>query len=832
MPSFNQPDPSQDLGVFKYFSSGYYGSGQDSFTRFPGQNPSFFEALTNVMPVARGSFTLRYGYSLFNNPAIGAVKRIYSYQNIASSLRRLLYISGTSVSVSAEDGTGLASVTTSNSSDPRIAVSRDYAFIPSATSPTTWNSGQQSDGKKWHSTGGLSDWGLAQPASAVNVTSTASAGNITLTSTIGRVYAGAFYNSTTGHYSDINVGLGSFASGTAGPALPGTGASSGGGIAWTSPGNVTANDSVFATAAIPFNAGGTTANLQATNFGFAVPGTATIYGITIAVNKRQSATNVSTGRVTDLTVQLLKAGVATGNNKADTVTLWPLNNTAATSTYGGSMDLWGSTWTPADVNGANFGVQIAATHPGLGVGVGNDTVGVDYVQITIIYATGSGANTGAITGKQVALSLPTSNPPAGADKFAILATLDGGDTSTLYLLDTVAVASSTYTDNTPDNVLVTKNIALESDEFGIEHGLVDNGFPPLGLQFPIKHKGRLYGSVQEKLYFSKSLDEITTSTGLVLGRYEEAFPATNFIDISTVQETIRGHLSDGNTLYVGTERHIWRLDGDGPINFSKPEVIFNEVGIINQDCWSVVFAEGQPVGMMWLTPDFRVLKSNFASYQDVGTPIQDVLNSINLSATASIWGGFFSQNAFDVYMLAIPTGSNTTPDTLCVYDLRSGRWLIWTTTDLLSCGLFNINASGTPMWLIGASTGKVYQFLSTATQDRVSDTPQSITATIKTSWLSLDHPTFIKILNELEVMTADSQLLVTIQGASTTNEALTSPVTVISNSSLTTSPNGLYKVYLAGKPATKRYYRFTFTASHGVSEILDGFLVEAVVFSY
>lgn len=829
--------PLEGTTAFQYIRDNFYGAGQDSFTKPFGQNQELFELCQNVMPVAQGEFRLRHGYSLLVNPNINTVARIGTYQNLVSGARKLLYLNTAgSVTSSNEDGSSISSVLTSTSATtPRFCVSRDYAFFPEVITPFTWPSSQQSDGKKWNSTSGTSDWGIAQPPTAVNVTSVAAAGNITLASTIGRVYAGAYLNSTTGHYSDLNVGFGSFATGTAGPTLPGTAAqtATGGLQNWDTPNNIKLTDGTVAAT----TSGSATVSqfLQATNFGFAVPGGATIYGIQVSVKKAGPI-----GSISDSSIQLLKAGVATGDDKADTSTAWPASLT--TFSYGGSSDLWGSTWTSTDVNAATFGVQFAAQiQPGSGFDFSTATADVDSVTITISYATGTGANTGAITAKQVALSLPTSNPPTGVDKFAILATLDGGDTNTFYLLDTVPIANTTYTDNTPDNVLVTLNRATEVDDFGQSHGLIDNQMPPLALQFPTKHRGRIFGAIGDTLYFSKNLDEITTSTGLVAGRYEEAFPLANAIPISTTKETILGILSDGNTLYIGTERHIWRLDGDSPLNFSKPEIIFNEVGILNQDVWQIVFAEGQPVGMMWMTPDSRVILGNFAHYQDVGTPVQDILNTRTTPSISPEWAAFFSRQEFDLYVLAICTSTNSikSPDTLLVFDLRGQRWFKWVPTDPLTYGYFNIDSSGIPQWLIASEWGltpsthggKIYQFSPTATQDRVSDTPVSFSAVIRTPWMHLGQPTAVKALNEIEVITGDSAMTVTVEGASRFAQ-VASPNTVVSNSALTSSFRNFLKLYLASSTAIDRHYRFTFTSSAGVQDVLQGFTVEAFPIPY
>ena len=84
------------------------------------------------------------------------------------------------------------------------------------------------------------------------------------------------------------------------------------------------------------------------------------------------------GNVTDNDVTLLKAGVATGPNKAS-VTVWP--TVAALSSYSWTgTDL--AAFAPADFNTVNFGAQLSATASAA------LSAQVDYVQITITYSVG------------------------------------------------------------------------------------------------------------------------------------------------------------------------------------------------------------------------------------------------------------------------------------------------------------------------------------------------------------------------------------------------------------------------------------------------------------
>lgn len=86
---------------------------------------------------------------------------------------------------------------------------------------------------------------------------------------------------------------------------------------------------------------------------------------------------------------MVKDGTIVGISKAITTT-WTTNFTVVT--YGGPTDLWGTTWTPADINNANFGAVLAVTR----TNNGNNTQDamVDSMQITVYYV--SSAATTAI----------------------------------------------------------------------------------------------------------------------------------------------------------------------------------------------------------------------------------------------------------------------------------------------------------------------------------------------------------------------------------------------------------------------------------------------------
>lgn len=157
---------------------------------------------------------------------------------------------------------------------------------------------------------------------------------------------------------------------TAGPNSPSTVVSDStlGTIAWTNPGNAAASDNTYA-AAGPF-VSSASEYLKATAFGFAVPTGATILGITAEVERKANPVSPMDSRA-----QLVKAGTIQATDYAN-ADVWPTSD--AYATYGGPADLWGDTWTPADVNDSGFGFAFRAQGA-------TGTANVDHIRITVTY---------------------------------------------------------------------------------------------------------------------------------------------------------------------------------------------------------------------------------------------------------------------------------------------------------------------------------------------------------------------------------------------------------------------------------------------------------------
>src|SRR2546423_1043610 len=147
---------------------------------------------------------------------------------------------------------------------------------------------------------------------------------------------------------------------------------------WINTGNVVSSNDVYAS----FNNLADVVNahtdyLVATNFGFSIPVNALISGVVVEIER--SDANAKTG---DYSIKLVKNGTIGGGDKATGLT-YPV--TDAYQSYGGSNDMWGNSFTPADINSSSFGVAVAAKRNFAGI-LGGQTLGkIDHIRITVYY---------------------------------------------------------------------------------------------------------------------------------------------------------------------------------------------------------------------------------------------------------------------------------------------------------------------------------------------------------------------------------------------------------------------------------------------------------------
>lgn len=159
--------------------------------------------------------------------------------------------------------------------------------------------------------------------------------------------------------------------------LPSTGTTASGNDGnWANASNITADNTYYAT--VTLSEGDESNYLEGKDFGFSIPSTATIDGIevqykTYAVDDEDPQWGYS---------KLLKAGSPVGTSNPSRGTAYP--SSLSTYTYGSSTSLWGTTWTPSDINDSGFGTYLSV----IGDDRYDDEFRVYFVKVKVYYTDG------------------------------------------------------------------------------------------------------------------------------------------------------------------------------------------------------------------------------------------------------------------------------------------------------------------------------------------------------------------------------------------------------------------------------------------------------------
>jgi hypothetical protein len=464
------------------------------------------------------------------------------------------------------------------------------------------------------------------------------------------------------------ISLGSVSS-SIGPNTTGNGVNDGTGIVnWTNPNNVTSTVSYATCTITTAQAGNSSAGDNCTQFGFAVPATNTIQGIQITceVIASQLSGPASFGAV------LLKNGTAVGNLKI----LTPVSTSPQTLTFGGSADLWGTTWTPNDINQTNWGVKIYATLFTTGVttnyslrnvratifGLGGPTVAVsgsagtftaqNGYQYVFCYGnsvsghvsspTPVSVNTGPFTNKlNVAVTVTASTDPQ-VNQIRVFRTTDGGGQPFFELPNSpFPNTSGNILDNAADNTLQIANIAP------LPHF---NDPPPTGLVDPVWYAGRLWGHVANALYFSSGPD-------ITMGNGQEAwFPVYVF----TLPTTIIRKFPLPNGMLVVTTDDIFVVRGIDTISFTVNEFM-RDIGMRN---WNAADSDGSNIYLY--TNDRQTILINANGIQSISSNISDVVANVDPSAAYMTTFRYTARNT----MLFLGDGTTN----IYPYNLQQQAW--------------------------------------------------------------------------------------------------------------------------------------------------------------
>jgi len=151
--------------------------------------------------------------------------------------------------------------------------------------------------------------------------------------------------------------------------------------AWYQPNRIKIQDD---SKSYPFtNAGHYTNWIRATNFDFSIPEENQIDGIEVRFDKFASYDN---DHIIDSSIRLLISTGVKGSDKA-TGTYWNKGDTDTYILYGGSSDKWDTTWTLANINSIEFGIQLSAYTNS------QEYPCVDHIQMKIYYSEIGGEET-------------------------------------------------------------------------------------------------------------------------------------------------------------------------------------------------------------------------------------------------------------------------------------------------------------------------------------------------------------------------------------------------------------------------------------------------------
>jgi hypothetical protein len=150
---------------------------------------------------------------------------------------------------------------------------------------------------------------------------------------------------------------------------------SGSGIAWATPENARTIDTQFALATLDL--GQTSEHLRITDFGFAIPASATIKGVEVEFKRQAGDTGIADGNI-----ELWLDGKPSDRPKF-LASSWP-RTIVGTHHYGQAVDTWGNDLTPELVGKPGFGVEIYALRKP-DAGAGPIEARVESMRITIFY---------------------------------------------------------------------------------------------------------------------------------------------------------------------------------------------------------------------------------------------------------------------------------------------------------------------------------------------------------------------------------------------------------------------------------------------------------------
>lgn len=332
-----------------------------------------------------GTLIRRPGNPLYSSVSLGSTPlTFYSFHQLGNTLNPIQVIADTTTTIYALTPSSKTTILTKSNG----ASQSYFQGIGS-----TLYIGDSIDLQAWSGTGATRNWGIAMNNTS-NTTGPNGCGTGTDVSVPGTVWLNpGNITANDGNFATVTLPAPTSGSTSVGPNAPTIAGTTGSGRAWLTPNNIKIQDGINTTVALL--AGETSQDLQGSGYNFGVPANATILGITVDVW-------YSSGQVL----------------------------------YGGAADLWGTTWTPSDINNSGFGIQVSVLRDigGIdildndvtllksGVSVGSNkatgtlvSAAIDFISITVAYnvPVGSTTVTDLLEGTNFGFGLSTANTISG-----------------------------------------------------------------------------------------------------------------------------------------------------------------------------------------------------------------------------------------------------------------------------------------------------------------------------------------------------------------------------------------------------------------------------------
>jgi len=158
---------------------------------------------------------------------------------------------------------------------------------------------------------------------------------------------------------------------------------------FTNPANAYASNNTYATSAGSSIGDGTPSEHNYYNFGFEIPDGATVEGVVVELeDKIQSEPNGTTTSNLRLLKTSGERSVVFSEVGGDNYETNP-STTEEYRPHGGVSDLWGRTFTPAEINSTDFGARIRAVYAADGPPFESEgPYSLDHIRITVYYSGG------------------------------------------------------------------------------------------------------------------------------------------------------------------------------------------------------------------------------------------------------------------------------------------------------------------------------------------------------------------------------------------------------------------------------------------------------------